>query len=530
VARAVTTALAKSPADRFPTAAAFDAALAGTAEATAPRRRWTLPAAIGVGALALAVAGYAVATRRSASDKSIAVLPLVNQSRVEEDQIRSDGMTEALIDALSQVQGLRVPSRTEVYATSTAGLDSREIGARLHVATLLEGSYEPVGDLLQVTVRLVNAGDGSVVWSNMFRRNRRDVFAVQDEISQAVTNALRVRLGGGPRTPPRATASLEAYDLYLKGRWYWNQRGIGSAPMRRAIDYFNQAIALDSNYAQAWAGLADVYSLLPAFGDAPPADAFAAAKRAALRALALDSNLAEAHTSLGIISVFHDWEWTTAAREFDRALALDSMEPRQHLFHAWYYVSQGRLDDALREVQTAQRLNPVSPIVNARVGDVLMYMGRLDEAAAELRQAIALDSSNVTARAVLGRALTQSGRFDEAIATFPPQLDIEAGRFGGIKAYALGRAGRQAEARAVTRRLSQIARQRYIDPIAFAYAAIGVGDTASALTSIEQALREHSFFMLFLAVDPPFASLHANPRYLAIVREVGLTFPPHPAR
>ncbi len=531
--RTITRAMAKLPAERYPTAAALDAALASAPPGPArafrrPRRLLAGGIAVLAVIVALVVTRYALTARgHEPAEKSIAVLPLVNTSGAQEDQIRSDGMTEALIDALSQVPGLRVASRLSVFAYEHTLLDSRTIGARLHAAALLEGSFQRADTVLQVSVRLVNADDGYVVWADTFRRDRKDVFAVQDEISQAVVLALQLRLAGNSHPLVRqATKNLEAYDSYLKGRWFWNQRGAGPAPLRRSIGFFQEAIRLDSNYAGAWAGLADDYSMLPAFGDTPPADAYPEAKHAAQRALALDSTLADAYTSLGIISVFHDWDWTAAARAFDQALALDATEPRTHLFHAWYYVAHGQLDEALREVRTAQQLNPLSPIINTRVGSVLYYLHRYDEAAAELRQALELDSTNLGARAELGRVLVQQRRFPEALATLPEAVDLQAGVLGGgARGYAYGMAGHREEALAMELRLKQRARERYIDPWALAMVAIGLGDTAQALDWLERGRDQRSFYLPLVAADPIYEPLHRNPRFLQLVGAIGLRIP-----
>jgi serine/threonine-protein kinase len=531
VAHAVARALAKMPSERQPDATAFEAELAALAPPAGggPGRR-ARSRGIGAGLLAAAIltGGYLLLTERPrAPEKSIAVLPLANQSGSQEDLVRSDGMTEALIDALSHVSALRVASRISVAPYQDAKLDSRAIGQRLGVATLLEGSYERAGTVLQVSVRLVNAADGYVLWADTFRRDRKDVFAVQDQISQAVVRALQVRLAGDtrPLVAPQ-TENIEAYDLYLKGRWFWNQRVGGPAPLHRALGFFEQAIALDSNYARAWAGLADVYSMLPAFGDAAPGDAFPKARAAVERAIALDSTLADAHTSSGIISVFYDWDWPAAGREFARAIALDSTEPRAHLFHAWYFAAQGRLDDALAEVESARRLNPLSPIVNARLGSTLYYLGRYDSAVAVLRRAIEVDSTNASARAELGRVEVQLGRFDDAITAMPRDEDLQAGYLGnGALGYAYGHAGRRADALITLRRLEQRARVRYIDPEAFAMIAVGLGDTATALTWLERARDMHSFYVPFIAADPMFKPLQRSPRFLDLVRFIGLRFP-----
>jgi eukaryotic-like serine/threonine-protein kinase len=526
---AVLKAMARSPDDRYATAADFAAALAPGAPRLRPAgKHRAAPVTAALVVVALAVAGYALFARQHhPAEKSIAVLPLRNPSGLQDDQIRSDGMTESLIDALSRVPGLHVASRLSVFSYQNSGLDTRAIGARLHAAVMLEGSYQRAGSLLQVSVRLINADDGYVLWSDTFRRDPKDIFAVQDEISQSVVRALQVRLGG-PARPlvSRPTGNLEAYDLYLKGRWFWNLRATGPGPLHRAIGFFQQAIALDSNYAAAWAGLADGYSMLPAFGDAPPAEAYPEAKRAVQRALALDSTLPEAYTSLGIISVFHDWDWPAAARAFDQALALDSTEPRTHLFHAWYYVAQGQLEDALREVQTAQHLNPLSPITNARLGSAFYYLRRYGEAAAALRQALELDSANSSAAAELCRVLIQQHRFPEALKRLPLPFDLQAGHLGGgTQGYTLAMAGRRPEAVAMLRRIEQAARERYIDPEAPAMIALALGDTAQAIVWLNRGRDQRSFYLPFLAADPVFAPLHRNVQFRQLIRTIGLAVP-----
>ena len=522
---AVMKALARSPDDRYATAGGLDAALASGATPRRPARRRAAGLAAVAIAVALAGGAYALLARHPQPPaKSIAVLPLVSQGGAQDDQIQSDGMTEALIDALSKVPGLRVASRLSVFSPQNTGLDTRAIGARLHAAVLLEGSYQRAGSLLQVSVRLINAEDGFVIWSDSYRRNPKDIFAVQDQISQSVVRALQVRLGGPLVSRP--TENLEAYDLYLKGRWFWNLRATGPGPLHRSIGFFQQAIALDSNYAAAWAGLADDYSMLPAFGDTPPAQAYPEAKRAVQRALALDSTLPEAYTSLGIINVFHEWDWPAAARAFDQALALDSMEPRTHLFHAWYYVAQGQLDDALREVQTAQRLNPLSPITNARLGTAFYYLRRYPDAMLALRQALELDSTNSSAAAELCRVLIQQRRFTEALTHLDQPFDLQAGHLGGgTQGYALAMAGHRTEALQMLRRLEQSAQVRYIDPEAPAMIELALGDTTRALQWLDKGRDERSFYLPFLAADPVFVPLHRNAQFRQLVTAMGLVIP-----
>jgi serine/threonine-protein kinase len=459
------------------------------------------------------------------TDHSIAVLPFRNQGGDPAEQYFADGMTDELIGTLARVPGLRVASHTSVFAFKNLGLDSRSIGSRLKAAALIEGSVARAGDSLQVSVQLINTADGFVLWSDRYRKKLADVFAVEDQISQAIASRLASDTGRPHALVHPTTENVEAYDLYLKGRWLWNQRGNGPEPLRRAIDYFSQAIALDSTYARAYAGLADAYSLLPAFGDEPPAAAFSKARAAVDRALALDSALAEAHTSLGIIHVFHDWDWNGAGREFARALALDSTDARTHLFRAWYHNGIGDYDSELQDLRTALRLDPTSPIINARFGSGLYYQHRYDEAADAERRAIALDSTNISAKAELSRTLTEQHRFAEALAIAPKILDLQAGYLGGGSlGYEYGRAGRRAEALATLHRLEARAKQRYITPEAFAFIALGLGDSATALDWLERGYRQRSFYLVLLN-DPFYDSLHGSPRFQAIVRGVGLRIP-----
>ncbi len=527
--QAITRALAKKPAERFASGAELSSVLGGNAPVGRPVPRLFLWAAVAVLVVAL---GTVLVTRLrrapAPADRSIAVLPFRNQSGNPAEQYFADGMTDELIGTLARVPGLRVASHTSVFAFANAGLDSRTIASRLKAAALIEGGVARAGDSLQVSVQLINSADGFVLWSERFRQQLKDVFAVEDQIAQAIASRLATETKS-PRAVLRpATGSVEAYDLYLKGRWLWNQRGRGPEPLRRAIEFFSQAIALDSTYARAYAGLADSYSLLPAFGDEPPTAAFSKAKPAAERALALDSSLAEAHTSLGIIHVFHDWDWAAAGREFSRALALDSSEARTYLFQAWYRNGIGDYDGELQDLRTALCLDPTSPVINARSASAFYYTHRYREAEEQLRGAVALDSTNLIARAELGRVICLQGRCAEAIAITPKVIDLQAGYMGGgVLGYEYARAGRRADALATLHQLEARARHRYIAPEAFAFIAIGLGDTTTALDWLERAYQQRSFYLALLN-DPLFDPLRGSPRFQAIVRGVGLRIPRAP--
>jgi serine/threonine-protein kinase len=521
-------ALAKLPGDRFGSAEEFAGALAPGAitPRPAPGRSWRRLAAAAL--VVIALGGAWLLLHRPRPDGTVAVLPFSNQSSNPDDQYFADGMTDELINALGRMPGLRVQSRTSVNALGNAALTPEEIGTRLKVGALVEGSLQRDGSGQRIHVQLISARDGSVIWSESYQRDQGQVFAVQDQIVRALATALAVRGAPAAGLVARTTENTAAYDQYLKGRYYWSQRAAGTAPLQAAAAHFDTAIALDSGYARAWAGLADVYSMMPAFGDVPPTEAFTRARLAAERALALDSTLAEAHTSLGFVELFYDWAWERAGQEFDRAQALDSTEARTWLFRAWYDMAMARYDEALVDIRTAHRLNPEGAIINARVGTTLMYVRRYDEAAEYLQKVLAADSTNATARGEMVRVMMMQGRREEA-ARLATRLDpgLQAGYLGeGLKAYAYGLAGWRDSAAAAERRLAGMARSRYVTPSAFAYAALGRGDTATALDWMERGYREKAFYMLMSWADPLMDPHHDSPRFRRIMADMHLVEPP----
>ena len=535
VDRSVLKALEKDPNARFSSAAAFRDALTGVAPTpAAPFRLPHVSRRVAIAAAAVAVVGFGLywtlrPKEAMALDKSVAILPFENRSDAHGDQYFADGMTDELIDALVRIPGLRVASRTSAFAAHDAHLGSRQIGTTLHVATLLEASIQRAGPVVRVGARLIRATDDSILWSETYERRTTDVFAMQDEISHAIVNALQVRLVGVSRPlVQRSTANTDAYDWYLKARYSLNQRGTGPAAVENAIAEYRHAIVLDSSYAQAWAGLAQAYGFLAGFSTTPAADAFAQAKTAALRAIALDSAIALAHTSLAFIAVFHDWDWSTAARELDKAQALDSTEPYTYLYRAWYFRCRGQLEPALAAMRTAQRLDPLNRIFGARVGNLLNSLHRYSAAEAELRQALALDSSNREARVDLFQSLILQRQYGEAFAVMPPRPDYLPYPFLAFLGYGYGVAGRQEEARQVEHQLADLARKSYVTPEARAYVAMGLGDTTGALGWLEQGFRERSFFLWTIGTDPVFEPLHGHPRFERLLQGMGIVEPSIP--
>jgi TolB-like protein/Tfp pilus assembly protein PilF len=349
---------------------------------------------------------------------SVAVLPFANMSPDEQNEYFSDGMTEELINALVKVEGLRVPARTSVFALKGAGLDIHEIGERLGVDHVLEGSVRKAGDQIRITAQLVKVDDGFHLWSESYDRRMDDVFAIQEEIAQAIVGNLRIRLEGskGGTLVAGPTENLEAYNLYLQGRHQWNRRTADG--LEKAIDLFQRAVEADSGFALAWSGLADSYLISPDYRGSPKEEVYPKAKEAAMKALAADDSLAEAHTSLAQVLYYHDHDWDAAEREFQRALELN---PRYATTHHWYGLflmkARNRPDDCIAHFRQAELLDPLSRIIKSGLGTQLYEIGRFDEGIEKNREVIQLDPDFAGAHGNLAKGLLGKQMFEEAIRT-----------------------------------------------------------------------------------------------------------------
>jgi TolB-like protein/Flp pilus assembly protein TadD len=486
----------------------------------------------------------------------VAVLPFANLSADHADEYFSDGMTDELTEALAHVAGLRVAARTSSFAFKSRGTDVRTIGRTLGVATVLEGSVRRAGPRLRVTAELVNTGDGYQIWSQTYEREMRDVFAVQDDIARAIVAALSVQLGRGdtragrttggatgstgagasaagasvPSGAPGAagTADWDAYDLYLKGRYFWNTRR-NAAELEQAAGFFHQALARDPHYARAEAGLADCYSLLTMFGGRRPIEAYPRARAAAERALALDSTIAEAHTSLGIVHLFYDWDFAGAERELSRAIALDSASATARLFHAWSLLVTAHVDDAITEMQQARRLDPLNLLINARLGTILYYTGRNEAGRAVLVRALQLDSTYGPTRASLAFLEADAGRLAEAERLPPPPPALAATIDGAVLGVVYAKAGRPADARRVISTLEAWSAHEFVAPEIIAGIFATLGERDSAFVWLERARASRSSTLVFLTSHPMFTSLYTDPRFAILRRKMGLPEIPSPA-
>jgi eukaryotic-like serine/threonine-protein kinase len=480
-------------------------------------------------AIALVYGAYRLTRDRSASGRigaqpptqlAIAVLPFANMSGVRENEYFSDGMTEELIHALGTVKGLEVAARTSSFAFKGKEATVQEIGQRLHVSHVLEGSVRQSGTRLRVTAELINATNGFRVWSQSYDRQPQDIFQVQDEISQSIVSALSSTLGSSatPATSHRTPRDLVAYDLYLKGDFFWNKRT--SDGLQTAARYFEQAIARDSTYALAYAGLADSYAVLAAFGYLEPKQAYARAKPAALRALALDSTLAEAHTSLGFIHLYNDLDPASARAELARALALDPRYATAHLFDAWYYLAVEQLPNAINEATAARDLEPFSLIMNTRLGTMLRYAERYDEAEKQLRKTLELDANFAVGYDELARIMASKGSFGEAIVNARHAVDLNYVHGDGILGYSLAMSGDRAGAQRIAQNLIARSKTEYVAPFDIGMIYTGLGDDSAAIAWLSRCkdVRDHE--APHLRRDPLLKRLRRDPRFVAITSGV----------
>ena len=539
---AVTRALARSPADRFSTAAEFAGALqmdrledgAGSTDTPArarPRRPIARLVAAGLTLLLLAVGGYAtlrwVRSPAVAPLASAAVLPFVDLSPQKDQEYFSDGLTEELITTLSQVPGLRVAARTSSFQFKGRSPDVHEVGRKLDVGAVLEGSVRKSGNRLRVSTQLISVKDGYQLWSESYDRDLADVFAVQEDVARSIVAALRVRLAPARDSAlaVRPTGDLQAYDLYLKGRFAWNQR-TGPA-LLDAVRNLEQAVARDSTFARAWAALADAYILVVPYAGGVPADTWRKAQAAASKALALDSTSAEAYTSLGYGNMVYAWNWPAAEESFQRAIAADPNYATGHHWYGDFLAGRGRLAESLAEMSRAHQLDPLSRQIGVEWGWVSYLMHRNDEAAAHIRQTLELDPNYAQAHLRLGLVLIQQRRYPEAIASIQRAIDL--GAFypyaaAGL-AFAYGVSGDREAAMRVVNDLKRRSATELVPPYAIAAAYAGLGDATRGIEWLNRGIDQRDIFIPENFFEPLLDPLRKDPSFEQVWTRMGLKRP-----
>jgi serine/threonine-protein kinase len=450
------------------------------------------------------------------SKPSIAVLPFTDLSPQKDQEYFCNGLAESLINALSKVKDLRVPAMTSTVPFNGEEQDINEIAEKLNVNTVLRGSVQKAENRLRITAQLINVADGSLLWSEQYNREFNDLFSIQDEISFAIADKLKINLLGEERQglKKRYTENIEAYNFYLKGRYFWNKRTGDSVKM--SIKYFEQAIEVDPDYALAYAGLADCYIVLPFYAGWMPKESYLKARSAALKALDRDSMLAEAHNSLAAIKLWFEWDWDEAEREFKRAIELNSGLAIAHHWYAELLKSIGRIDDAITEIRIALELDPISLIINRNFGMYLYLAHRYDEAIKQFRKTLEIDPEFIGAHSGLGRAYLQKGMYKQAAEIFK-RIEHQ-----GL-VHALIALGNKDEALAVLEDFKEKSSHQYVDPYIFAIIYAGLGEIDMTFKSLDRAYQERSLNLVdYVYVTPFFDSIRSDPRFKSLMKKLSL--------
>jgi eukaryotic-like serine/threonine-protein kinase len=472
---------------------------------------------------ALIVGARAYFGRASDRIDSIAVLPLVNSSGDPNTEYLSDGITESLIDSLSQVPKLRVMSPATIFTYKGREVDPREVGHNLHVAAVLQGKVTKFGDALRIRVDLVNSNDGAELWGEEYNPKMADILGTQTDISREIVTKLRLRLTEDEekRVTKPAAENPEAYQLYLKGRYFAEK--FTKDRVNEGIEYFHQAIDLDPNYALAYEGLSYAYFTSDDLF-LSPLESMPKASEAAREALRLDDTLAEAHTDMAIVDFWYGYDWSAAEKEFRRAIELRPNYAHAHEYYGWDLISVGRAEEGIKESKRALELDPLSTEVSATHGGNFYFGHQYDLAIDQLRQTLEMDPNSWFARMFLGLSYEASGNLPRAIAECQRAREIETTIPwpSAELAHAYAVSGRKGEAEEILRQLKERSKQSYVPAYNFAEIYIGLGDKDQAMALLEKAYADRSMLLTFLKADPEFNSLRSDPRFKDLLRRIGL--------
>ncbi|HEV2826030.1 MAG TPA: protein kinase [Pyrinomonadaceae bacterium] len=455
--------------------------------------------------------------------ESIAVMPFVNQSGNADTEYLSDGITETLISSLSQLPKLSVRARSSVFRYKGTNTDLQQIAKELNVQAILNGRIVERGNNLSLYSELVDVAADKVIWSQTYNRPMSSLVSLQIELAHDVSNNLQTKLSGTDeqKLAKNYTANAEAYQLYLKGMYEWKKHT--REDLQKGIEYFNQAIELDPNYALAYCGLSAADGVL-GNNYLPPNEAFPKAKAYAAKALALDETLPEAHGSMGAVRLYYDWDWAEAEKELKRAQILDPNSADVHHLYADLLEIMGRFDEAKAEEKRALELDPLAPIFNMAFGATLYFAGQYDEAIAQYVKTIDLEPHFVVTYFYLGQAYEQKKMYMQAIATY--QKGITQAERNPFLIAALGHAyalsGKRDKAQQALDELREMSKRRYISPYLFAVVYAGLGDKDHTFAWLEKAYQDRSFFLIWLKVEPLFAPLRDDKRFQDLLQRVGL--------
>ena len=457
---------------------------------------------------------------------SVAVLPFESIGGRPDTEYFADGVTESIINNLSQLPKLRVIARSTVFRYKGKEWDSARLGRELNVRALVTGRIVERGEDLSIHVELMQASDGAQLWGERYSRPVADIIQLEAEIAREVSTKLRLKLTGEEkrRLAKRHTINPQAYQLYLKGRFFWNKR-VPDA-LLKSVPFFEQAIEHDQGYALAYSGLADSYSVLSTTGLTDPLVIFPRAKAAAIRALELDDRLAEAHASLAIIKIYFDWDWQAVEREADRANQLNPNYPTLHHWMSIYWCARARFGKALEAIRRAQELDPLSLIINTHYAWVYYFARRYDDAIEQYKRTLEMEPNFAIARVLMGGTYLQLQQYDAAIANIEQAIELtkrSSTEMVGMLGHAFGMAGRRDEAQAILAELLSSSQQRYVSPFDIATVYVGLGDTEQAFEWLEKAYSGRSQWMVGLGVDPRLDSIRSDARFESFLRRLKLS-------
>jgi serine/threonine-protein kinase len=512
-------------ADRAATAHSSD----GDARPRDKRKRWVAYGVLGLLAV-LILAGAVFFLTSSRPINSVAILPFVNDSKDPNAEYLSDGLTESIINSLSQLPNLKVMSRNAAFRFKGSNLDPLEAGRSLNVGAVLTGRLVKLDDRFVVKTELIKVDDGSQLWGAEYNSSLADIFSIQDEVSKKISQSLRLRLTGADeeKLARRYTNDAEAYQLYLKGRYFWNKRN--EEGFRNGIDYFKRAEEKDPTFALAFSGLADSYALLCDIGAVKPVDEMPKAKAAAQKAVDADPTLAEAYTSRAFVKLAYDWDWLGAQSDFQQALKLNPKYPTAHQWYASYLMQMGKFSLAKGEIEEAHKLDPLSPIISSNTGLYSYYEHKYDDAIERYKSLLQSDPDFWVARHYLALAYVQKGMHAEAIAELRRLIKApESGPVPGrvIEAeseasaslgFAYGMAGKEAEARAILDGLNALAKRRYVSPLYFAIVYAGLKDNDKAIEYLNKAFEARHPGLVLIRIEPMFDGLRSDARFQEIIR------------
>ena len=459
-----------------------------------------------------------------AVESAIAVLPFANLSSDQENEYFSDGLTEELINALTKVEGLRVVAWSSAFQLKGKTRDIRRIAEQLRVRAVIEGSVRRTADRLRITAQLVDAATGQYLWSETYERPIRDIFAIEDEISSSIVGALRIKLTGAAARSlvTRYTENLQAYHLYLKGRFYWNKRR--EEDFYKALGFFEQAIEIDGNYAPAYAGMADAYIMLGEYGSAAAESTMRKARMAACRALEIDSRLAEAHVSLGTVCGLHEWNWSAAEQHYKRALELNPSYPTAHQWYGYDYLApMARIPEAIAELERAHHLDPLSLIITTSVGTLYDMARQYERAREYYDKVLEMEPRFVRAHLSAGRSFLHQNRCAEAIGMFEKARELMPSSPVplALLAHAYNVSGARAEADRLRQALERCRKTTYVPSYLMARACLSF-DHEQAFAFLEKAMEERDPRLPHMGVSPIWDCLRDDPRFAAMLTRMGL--------